>query len=54
MDELDQNDPMELAGAIERGDREAAFVALDVMIRDHTRVTSMREWIDIARRAARR
>lgn len=43
----------ELASAIQRGNRDEAFVALDVLLRDHRRADVIRHWIDCARVASR-
>jgi hypothetical protein len=42
----------DLAKCIALGDRDGAFMALDVLIRDWTNANEVRDWIDIARRAA--
>jgi len=54
MDDLDQNAIMELATAIARHDCVGAFMALDVIVRDHPHADTIRGWIDTARFAATR
>ena len=50
--ELDESAVKELATAIARGDRDAAFVAFDIMIRDLTDASVIRHWIACARDVA--
>jgi hypothetical protein len=47
-----QDAVQDLAKCIALGDRDGAFMALDVLIRDWTNANEVRDWIDIARRAA--
>lgn len=49
----DEHQVKDLAAAIQRGDRDGAFMALDVIIRDTEQPDVVRHWIDCAKATAR-
>ncbi|WP_298093207.1 hypothetical protein [uncultured Sphingomonas sp.] len=51
-EDFDEAAIIDLATAIQRGDRDNAFHALDQLIRDHANASAIRDRIDIARRQA--